>query len=149
MPVSKPKKRPKDGEAETPDPALEDGLQGVQGPLKSFGNISEHHWTRARDGTNREAIEFYRQRSHDPGVAEGGEERNYWCMECGGVVPYDYQGPSCPHCKAALEGDAKRYFNWVEIDREVESDWRIAWPLILIAVVALFGLVGLFVWFVS
>jgi hypothetical protein len=100
-------------------------------PPKSFGNISEHHWSRARQGMNEEALEYYRKRSHDPGVEEGGKERNFYCMECGGVIPFDHASEACPHCSASLAEDAKRYFNWVEIDRPVASELRALWPMLL------------------
>ena len=68
-----------------------------------------------------------------PGVAEGGAARNAYCMACDGVVPYDEAGAlpeRCPHCGAAIEGNARRYFNWVEIDQPAESDLRALLPWI-------------------
>ena len=107
--------------------------------------MSEHHWSRARAGTNEEALEYYRERSRAPGVADGGAERNFYCMDCDGVIPHDHAGPGCPHCGAKLEGMARRYFNWVEIDRPPASD---AGPLLKLALVVLgvLLLVGLLVW---
>lgn len=91
---------------------------------KSFGNMGPAHWSRARAGKNREALDYYRQRSRAPGVAEGGGARNHYCMECDGVIPFDHAEPGCPHCGAELEGAVKRFFNWVEIDRPPPSDAR-------------------------
>ena len=98
-------------------------------PPKSFGNISDQHWTRAREGHNQEALEYYRERSKAPGVAEGGGPRNFYCMQCDGVIPIDQQGGECPHCGTALEGATKRYFNWVEIDEPPKSDLLALLPL--------------------
>ncbi len=100
-------------------------------PEKSFGNISEHHWTRSRKGKHTEALEYLRGRSKAPGVSEGGSARNYYCMRCDGVVPHDHAGESCPHCGAPLEGRVKRYFNWVEIDQPAGSDFRALLPWII------------------
>ena len=126
----------------------EAGEGGSKGPVKSFGNISEHHWSRTRKGANQEAIDYYRKRSHDPGVEEGGESRNYYCMECGGVIPFDHEGKVCPHCSTSLGEDARRYFNWVEIDRPVQSELKSLWPLILVAFLGILGLGYLLVRFV-
>ena len=90
---------------------------------KSYGNMSEQHWSKTRGIRNSEALDYYRDRSKAPGVEGGGEARNYYCMECDGVIPWDdFQGDECPHCGAEIEGTARRYFNWVEIDRTPESD---------------------------
>lgn len=104
-------------------------------PPKSFGNISEHHWSRARKDKNAEALAYYRERSKAPGVAEGGAERNFYCMDCDGVIPFDLRGQVCPHCGAELDEHVRRYFNWVEINEPPRSDVRALLP-------ALFG-VGL------
>lgn len=89
----------------------------------SYGNMSEHHWSRTRGERNREAIDYYRERSQAPGVAEGGEARNHFCMECDGVIPWDeFKGDACPHCGAKIDGSVRRYFNWVEIDRTPQAD---------------------------
>lgn len=90
---------------------------------KSYGNMGESHWSRARRGTNEEALEYYRDRSRAPGVADGGAERNYYCMECDGVIPHDHATGACPHCGTRLEGMARRYFNWVEINEPARSDF--------------------------
>jgi hypothetical protein len=100
-------------------------------PPKSFGNISDDHWTRTRAGMNQEALDYMRERSRAPGVESGGAERNFYCMECDGVVDYDHAAPNCPHCGAVLEGKARRYFNWVEIDQPAESDLRALLPWLL------------------
>jgi hypothetical protein len=68
-------------------------------------------------------------------VAEGGAERNFYCMQCDGVIPFEPPRAACPHCGAALEGKARRYFNWVELDAPPPSDARALLPL--------FGLVAL------
>ncbi|MAF66806.1 MAG: hypothetical protein CMJ84_14255 [Planctomycetes bacterium] len=90
----------------------------------------EARW-RAR--TNHEAVEYYRERSRAPGVAEGGGTRNHYCMECDGVIPLDGGGDRvrCPHCGATLAGEAQRFFNWVELDRPPRSDARALAPLAL------------------
>jgi len=77
-----------------------------------------------RASRNAEALEYYRRRSRAPGVAEGGEARNFYCMECDGVIPFERAGQPCPHCGADTAGAARRYFNWVEIDRPPPSDLR-------------------------
>ncbi|MFT6832183.1 MAG: hypothetical protein ACJAZN_002352 [Planctomycetota bacterium] len=111
-----------------PDP---DSPENPSGPAshyreadeKSYGNMSDRHWSKTRGERNADAIDYYRDRSHAPGVEEGGEARNYYCMECDGVIPWDdFKGDACPHCGAAIEGSARRYFNWVEIDRTPKSD---------------------------
>ena len=91
-------------------------------PRKSFGNMSDDHWSRSRTDANEEALEYYRERSKAPGVAEGGGARNFYCMACDGVVPADHAGDSCPHCGEAIEGRTRRYFNWVEIDEPPRGD---------------------------
>ena len=97
-------------------------------PRKSFGNIDDDHWTRTRKDANAEDIEYLRERSKAPGVAEGGEARNFYCMECEGVIPFEYGESSCPHCGAEVQGTARRYFNWVEIDTPPESDFAALLP---------------------
>ncbi|MCE9594492.1 MAG: hypothetical protein K8S98_09880 [Planctomycetes bacterium] len=104
----------------------------------SFGNIGEHHWSRTRKDENREAVDYYRERSKAPGVAEGGGPRNFYCMSCDGVIPFDQAAAVCPHCGAAIEENVKRYFNWVEIAEPAGSDLkallRIAAPVVLLLV---------------
>ncbi len=112
---------------------------------KSFGNMSDSHWSRARREANEEALDYYRQRSRAPGVAEGGAERNYYCMECDGVVPFDHRGASCPHCGTALEGAAKRYFNWVEINEPPHSELAVLLKPVLV-VLGVLLVVALLVW---
>lgn len=117
------------------------------GSRPSWGNISEHHWSRARRGANQEALEYYRARSRAPGVEQGGAERNFYCMECDGVIPHVPRVESCPHCGAELDETVRRYFNWVEIDRPAESDLRALLPLLLVGAVALAGLaLALWAW---
>lgn len=126
---------------------LPDGSAPDPGPApSSVGNISEHHWSRARAGANREAIEYMQGRSRAPGVESGGAERNHYCMECQGVIPLSYdsrvpldeQVPErCPHCGALLEGRVRAMFNWVEIDQVSGSDARALLPLFLGLLLAL------------
>jgi hypothetical protein len=99
-----------------------DDKSGPAPPKPSFGNMGPDHWSRARAGENEEALEYYRERSRAPGVAEGGAERNHYCMHCDGVIPFDPAITSCPHCGRELEGGAKRYFNWVELNEPPKSD---------------------------
>lgn len=114
---------------------------------KSFGNISEHHWSRARAGTNEEALEYYRARSHAPGVESGGASRNYYCMKCDGVIAFDCAEQTCPHCGASLAGQSKRYFNWVEINEPAASDFKALLPFLIAGALVLLAIAGLVVWF--
>ena len=106
---------------------------------KSFGNMSEHHWSRARDGENQEALDYLRDRSHKPGVAEGGAARNMYCPHCQGVIPLEYdsrEAPSgqrekCPHCGVELDERVREMFNWVEIDQVSGSDAKVVIPILL------------------
>lgn len=111
----------------------------------SWGNVGEHHWSRARKGANQEALEYYRERSKAPGVEAGGSERNFYCMQCDGVIPFDHSGAVCPHCGVALDERVKRYFNWVEINEPADSDakalLRVALPIVLGL-----GLIAALVW---
>ena len=113
----------------------------------SYGNMSERHWSKTRGERNRDAIDYYRSRSQAPGVAEGGEARNYYCMECDGVIPWDdFAGEACPHCGAAIEGNTRRYFNWVEIDRAPAPDKTamfLATGIVLAALLAFGGVLFL------
>jgi len=114
---------------------------------RSFGNMGPRHWSRARAGTNTEALDYYRERSRAPGVAEGGAERNFYCMNCAGVIPHDPPADACPHCGTDLSGVAKRYFNWVEINDPPASDARavLGVALAAFAVLALVA-AGLYWW---
>jgi hypothetical protein len=123
-------------------------------PGPSWGNMSERHWSRSRRGQNREAIDHYQQRSKAPGVAEGGAERNHYCLQCDGVIPlrYDSRVPLeqqlpelCPHCGAALEGRVRAMFNWVEIDQVSGSDARAVLPFVALGLL-LIGLLGVLAW---
>lgn len=123
-------------------PPRKDSAKG-DAPPPSWGNISEHHWSRSRKDTNREAIEYYRDRSHAPGVEAGGAERNFYCMQCDGVIPHGQPLERCPHCDAELEDRVKRYFNWVEIDETRGGDARAVLPALLgLIVLALLALAG-------
>ena len=118
--------------------------QPQQDEPRSFGNISDAHWSRARRELNQEALEYYRRRSQAPGVAEGGAERNFYCMQCDGVIPHTPARTSCPHCGAALDETVRRYFNWVEMNDPPRSDLRALLPILLGALL----IVGLLVWLV-
>lgn len=111
---------------------------------KSYGNMDEHHWSKTRAERNKDAIDYYRERSNAPGVAEGGEARNFYCMSCDGVVPFDQEGEVCPHCGESIEGRSKRYFNWVEIDEAPSSDFKALLPYFVgVLVVLALGIWGL------
>ena len=112
--------------------------------------LGEEHWSKARAGENEEALDYYRERSRAPGVAEGGGARNHYCFECDGVIELEYDSrepapelpSSCPHCGAQLKGGARRMFNWVEIDQPPASDAQALlrpalWALALLALAAL------------
>ncbi len=133
------------------DEQKDDGGKGAK-PKPSWGNVGEHHWSVARRDSNQEAIEYYRERSRAPGVAEGGRERNHYCMSCNGVVPlaYDQRRPAdeaptrCPHCGAELDARVRAMFNWVEIDQPPPSDAPLV-GLVLLALAAV-ALAGLALW---
>jgi len=110
-------------------------------PKKSYGNMSPDHWSKTRDERNRAAIDYYRERSKAPGVAEGGSARNFYCMNCDGVIPHDHVGDECPHCGTSLDERSKRYFNWVEIDEPAQGDFKAVLPFLVggLALVALAG----------
>ena len=110
-------------------------------PVKSYGNMSEHHWSKTRGERNKDAIDYYRERSKAPGVEGGGGPRNFYCMDCDGVVPHDQEGDVCPHCGTDLAGKTRRYFNWVEIDQPPKSDLQalLPWLGAALAVVILLG----------
>ncbi len=117
---------------------------------------SDDHWSRSRAGMNQEALDYYRERSKAPGVAEGGAERNHYCMACNGVIPlaYDSRDPAagapehCPHCGVELDARVRAMFNWVEIDQVPDSDLRALAPLFVAALAGLAGVVYL-VWRVT
>ena len=121
--------------------------QPPQGP--SWGNISERHWSRARKGAHREQLEYYRERSRAPGVAAGGAERNFYCMECDGVIPFDGEPERCPHCGVALDENVKRYFNWVEIAEPGGSDARALLPLFALGLLAVVAAAALAWWWLG
>jgi hypothetical protein len=115
----------------------------------SWGNISEHHWSRARKDANQEQLEYYRSRSHAPGVAGGGAERNFYCMGCEGVIPYDLELRACPHCGAAIDEHVKRYFNWVEINEPGTGDARALLPFLAAALLVALALAALVWWWLG
>ncbi|MCA9003433.1 MAG: hypothetical protein KDB61_16025, partial [Planctomycetes bacterium] len=97
-------------------------------PKKSFGNMGPDHWTQAREDANGEDIACYRERSRAPGVAQGGGSRNFYCMECDGVIPSDPPQKTCPHCGVAIRGEVGRHFDRVEIATPPASDWKALRP---------------------
>ncbi len=124
----------------------------------SWGNVDDQHWSRTRREMNEEALEYYRERSKAPGVAEGGGLRNVYCMECDGVIPVEYDRAepadrgakrTCPHCGVELDASIQRMFNWVEIDRAPPSDVRALLPLALGALAVLAALAAAVVWLVA
>lgn len=114
-------------------------------PQHSWGNMSDAHWSRARKDKNAEALEYYRARSKAPGVAEGGDSRNFYCMTCDGVIPHGFRGEHCPHCKAAIDERVKRYFNWVEINEPPSSDFKALIP-IAVGSLSVIVVVALVIW---
>lgn len=121
---------------------------------KSYGVADERHWAKARRGLHEEEIEFLRERSRAPGVAEGGALRNHYCMECHGVIPLEYDSresaeatppENCPHCGAALEGGVRMMFNWVEMDQVPGSDLRALLPFFA-AGIAFLAILALLLW---
>lgn len=137
-----------------PNPDSAEGPQRRAAPRRegytqegSWGPISERHWTRARAGQNAEALEYYRERSKAPGVREGGDVRNFYCMECDGVIPYQSGPVQCPHCGARVEPGLRRYFNWVEMELPAPSDKRFLLGVAAAGVFVL-GAVGAIVWLV-
>ena len=138
-----------------PDPAPRDpegGPSDGEPVPKSYGNMSEHHWTKTRGERNAEALEYYRERSRAPGVAEWDGPRAHYCMSCNGVLPleYDRREPAqelghCPHCGAELDRRVRAMFNWVETDQVPDSDLKALWPLLVVAL----GLVVLVLWLLA
>ncbi len=114
---------------QNPDP--EPQKPPVEPPTKSFGNMGPEHWTQSRGDRNEDAFEYYRERGKAPGVAEGGGPRNFYCMDCDGVIPTAPPATECPHCGVPITGEARRYFNWVEIDTPPSSDWLALRPYLL------------------
>jgi len=127
-----------------PDPGAPGSGSGSEPPR---GPLDEEHWSRARSEMNQEALDYYRERSKAPGVAEGGASRNHYCLECNGVLPlsYEQRKPAeeavehCPHCGASLEGRVRAMFNWVETDQVPPSDVA---ALLVPAAIASLSLVG-------
>ncbi len=109
-------------------------------PRARRGAIDDSHWSRARTEKNRAIIEYYRERSRAPGVKEGGGERNFYCMACDGVIPFEPEHSNCPHCQAAIDPHVKRYFNWVEINDTPRGDARFALTVLFVAGLVIGGL---------
>ncbi|MFT4541698.1 MAG: hypothetical protein ACI841_005170 [Planctomycetota bacterium] len=118
---------------------------------KSYGNMSDAHWTRTRLETNVESLKYLRERSKAPGVADGGSHRNHYCMSCNGVIPLEYDSrevadsapKSCPHCGVTLDSRVRAMFNWVEMDQVPSSDLAVLWPYLLAGGLLLVGLLWL------
>ena len=110
--------------------------------------MSDDHWSRSRRDANEEALDYYRQRSQAPGVAEGGGPRNFYCMACDGVVPADHEGSSCPHCAEPIEGRTRRYFNWVEIDEPPRGDAGPVFVIGLAVMTVIVVLLALLAWWI-
>jgi hypothetical protein len=128
--------------------AIPDDKSGRKPAPPSFGNMGPDHWSRARAGENEEALAYYRERSKAPGVAEGGAERNHYCMHCAGVIPFDEKITHCPHCQKEIEGGVRRYFNWVEMNEPPKSDVRLFLHIAL-GVGVFLAVVALGVWWWS
>jgi len=103
----------------------------------SWSFDDERHWSRLRKGKNQAAMDYYKQRSKAPGVADGGGVRSQYCQECDGVIPLEYdqrksadrkQRELCPHCGAEVSPTVRRMFNWVEIDQPPPSDLAVVLP---------------------
>jgi len=142
---------PDDDRGEAPEAEPDPGSIEALRARKSVGRITDEHWTRARAGQNQEAIDYYRERSRAPGVAEGGGTRAHYCMSCDGVIPLEYDSrraaakelEHCPHCGVELDRNVRRMFNWVEIDQVHDSDAAALLPWFLAAGV----LLSLLAWF--
>jgi len=102
-------------------------LCDLQGPKFRVGNIAGERVALAEGSTFR----------FDTTEAEGGAERNFYCMKCDGVIPHDTTAKVCPHCGASIEGGVRRYFNWVEMNEPPKSDFRALLPLILAGLAAI------------
>jgi hypothetical protein len=111
--------------------------------------LGDQHWSRTRGERNRDALEYYQARSKAPGVAEGGAERNFYCMACDGVIPFDPTLLACPHCQAPIDPHVKRYFNWVEINEPAQSDARALLPIALAVLGGLALVAAALVWWLS
>ncbi len=130
----------------TKPPDKDDEKQPV--PPKSFGNMSDQHWSKTRTGLNEEALDYLRERSKKPGVAEGGAARNMYCPSCQGVIPLNYdsrESPSgvreqCPHCGTLLDERVREMFNWVEIDQVSGSDAKVVLPILALGLAVVLGL---------
>jgi hypothetical protein len=116
-------------------------------PERRDSLLPDDHWSRTRSERNRETLEYLREKSRAPGVAEGGAERNQYCMQCGGVLPLAYvssqpadrdRSTNCPHCGAEVHPTVRAMFNWVEIDQVPRGDFAALAPWLL-GVVLLVG----------
>jgi len=63
-------------------------------------------------------------------------------MNCDGVIPHEESNEICPHCGTKIEGETRRYFNWVEIDQPPPSDRKL--QLTLLAILLAAALAGWF-----
>jgi len=139
--------------ADPPDPRerAETEPPGGADPERHSSKLPDSHWSRSREGKNDEAMQYLRERSKAPGVAEGGSARNHYCLECNGVIPLNYDRrqaakerppEQCPHCGAPLEQRVRAMFNWVETDEVPASDIMALLPVVL----GLLLVVALTVW---
>jgi hypothetical protein len=69
-------------------------------------------------------------------------------MDCDGVIPSDPPATECPHCGVPIQGEVRRYFNWVEIDSPPTSDWLALRPYFLLALLILVSLFALLWWWI-
>jgi hypothetical protein len=109
-------------------------------PERRDSLLPADHWSRGRSERNHEALEYLREKSRAPGVAQGGAERNQYCMQCGGVLPLAYISSQpadrdrpalCPHCGAEIHPTVRAMFNWVEIDQVPRGDFAALAPWLL------------------
>jgi hypothetical protein len=109
-------------------------------PERRDSLLPADHWSRGRSERNHEALEYLREKSRAPGVAQGGAERNQYCMQCGGVLPLAYissqpadrdRPAHCPHCGAEIHPTVRAMFNWVEIDQVPRGDFAALAPWLL------------------
>lgn len=143
-----------------PDPessSMPDPSENSDPVPKSYGNMSDAHWSRTRAEQNTESLAYLRERSKAPGVREGGAARNHYCMACNGVIPLEYDSreaastklENCPHCGVTLDTRVRAMFNWVEMDQVPASDLAVLWPYLALGAGLLLGLVWLLVRWLS
>ena len=111
---------------------------------RSYGNMSEHHWSKTRGERNREAIDYYRERSRAPGVEEGGGPRTSTAWTATGSSPTtrgSARARTVARSSTARSGGTST--GW-EIDRPPASDLRALLPwMVLVAALLAAGAWGL------